>query len=177
MESYAQALAEEFPQDKQAPWMVVYAMHRQGKNQQAWTYLDGNDLIPPTKEMARVAIAVCRTADGPEHDAERLLQISELYADTEEVAGTALMTLVTRSDLFKLTEDQKARLQTPSRRLFCPIPTEPNIREVLGRDPRRTVRDDDSLPPYPLGADRRKLLTMCSTRSDTASCPTVSSSI
>lgn len=122
METYAQALVEEFPQDRQAPWMVVYAMHRQGKNQQAWTYLDGNDLIPPTKDMARVAIVVCRTADGPEHDAERLLRISELYADSEEVAGSALMTLATRSDLFNLTKDQEARLQHRAEDFFARFP-------------------------------------------------------
>ena len=108
--SYAQSVVDEFPHDDGAPWMVVYALHRQGKNPQAWTYLDGNDLMPPNEGLARVAIAVCRAAGGSEHDAERLLQIAEMYSESEEVAGNALLTLATRGDLFRWTEDQKARL-------------------------------------------------------------------
>ena len=110
VDSYARALIGESSQNQWAAWMVVYALHRQGRNQPAWDYLVRNDLIPYNEKTARLATTVCRAVDATTHDAERLLNIAGTYTDTEEVVGTALMTLMTASDHIRLRESQRTRL-------------------------------------------------------------------
>ena len=110
VDSYARALISESSQNQQAAWMVVYALHRQGKNQPAWDFLVRNDLIPYNKETARLAITVCRAVEATTQGAERLLKIAGMYTDSEEVVGTALMTLMTAGDHMRLDESQRTRL-------------------------------------------------------------------
>ena len=110
MESYARSAATEFPHDQRAPWMVIYALYRQVKDQDAWDYILEKDLIPASAEMARLAIAVCQRAERPARAAERLLRIADMYPDTEDVVGSALVLLITRGERLALTEQQQTRL-------------------------------------------------------------------
>ena len=106
MESHAQTLSAEFPQDEWAVWMVVYALHRQGQNQQAWDRIVGQDMTPYNKETAQLAITVCRGASSPNEAGSRLLGIADKHKDSEEVFASAVMTLMTIGDRIRLTEEQ-----------------------------------------------------------------------
>ena len=110
MESYAQSLTREFPDDKRAPWMVVYALHRQGRNRQAWGYLAGRSLTPFDEKTAQLAVAVCGAVDAPEHEAGRLLEIAGMYPDSEQVVGSAILTLMAQGDRMRLSDEQISRL-------------------------------------------------------------------
>ena len=109
-ETYARGMVQESPQNERAAWVVVYALHRQGKNQPAWDYLVRYDLMPFNEDTARVAILVCRLVAATTQDAERLLKIAGIYADSEKVVGAALMTLMSLGDRVRLDEDQRTRL-------------------------------------------------------------------
>ena len=110
MESYAQSLVREFPDDDRAPWMVVYALHRQGKIRHAWGYLVGRDLTPFSEETAQLAVAVCGAVDAPEQATERLLDIAGMYPESEQVVGSAIVTLLTQGDRRRLSTEQLSRL-------------------------------------------------------------------
>ncbi len=110
MESYAQSLVREFPDDDRAPWMVVYALHRQGKNRHAWGYLAGRDLTPFSEETAQLAVAVCGAVDAPEQDTGRLLDIAGMYPESEQVVGSAIVTLLAQGDRRSLSDEQLSRL-------------------------------------------------------------------
>ena len=109
-ETYARHLAQESRQGERAAWVVVYALHRQGKNQPAWDYLVRKDLMPFNEDTARLAMVVCRAVATTTQDAERLFQIAEMYADSEEIVGTVLMTLMSSGDRVTLDEGQLTRL-------------------------------------------------------------------
>ncbi len=109
-EVYARGMVQESPQNEQAAWVVVYALHRQGKNQPAWDYLVRHDLMPFNKDTARIAILLCRLVAATTQDAERLLSIAGMYADSERIVGTALMTLMSLGDRVSLDEGQRTRL-------------------------------------------------------------------
>ena len=91
MESYGRAIVQEFPQDANAAWAVVYALHRQAKNQQAWGYIIAHDLAPIDAPTAHLAGVVCQGVEATERDAQRVLEVAALYATSEEVAGSALI--------------------------------------------------------------------------------------
>lgn len=107
MESHAQTLSAEFPQDEWAAWMVVYALHRQGQNQQAWDRIVGQDMTPYNKETAQLAITACRGANSPNEAGDRLLGIADKHRDSEDVFASAVTTLMTVGDRIRLTEEQK----------------------------------------------------------------------
>ena len=109
-ETYARGMVRESPQNERAAWVVVYALHRQGKNQSAWDYLVRYDLMPFNKDTARLAILMCRLVAATTQDAERLLKIAGMYADSEEIVGAALMTLMSLGDRVRLDEEQRTRL-------------------------------------------------------------------
>ncbi|MCZ0939744.1 MAG: DUF4062 domain-containing protein [Caldilineaceae bacterium] len=110
MESYARAWTKESPQDAKAGWMVVYALHSQVKNPHAWAYMVGNDLVPIDEDTARIAIAVSGLVEISTGDFDRLLNIVDGFAESEEIAGVALMTLLTVGDRINVTDEQKKRL-------------------------------------------------------------------
>ncbi len=110
MESHAQTLSAEFPQDDWAAWMVVYALHRQGQNQEAWDRIVGKDMTPYNKETAQLAITVCRGASSPNEAGSRLMGIAEEHKDSEEVFASAVTTLMTAGDRIRLTEEQSLRV-------------------------------------------------------------------
>ena len=110
MESYARTMSSGFPQDTWAAQMVVYALHRQGKNQHAWGYLVGNDLQPFDENTALLAIKVYRLADAPDQ-AERLLQIANTHTDSEQVLGFALTTLMLKRDQIRMDDRQSTLMQ------------------------------------------------------------------
>lgn len=110
MESYAQSLVREFPDDSRGPWMVVYAMHRQGKNRHAWAYLAGHKLTPFSEETAQLAVAICGSVEAPEQDAGRLLEIADMYPESEQVVGSAIVKLLAQGDRTSISNDQLSRL-------------------------------------------------------------------
>ena len=109
-ESYARAMVQDSLQNERAAWVVVYALYRQGKNQPAWDYLVRFDLMPFNKDTARIAILLCRLVAATTQDTERLLKIAGMYADSEEIVGTVLMTLRSLGDRVRLDEGQSTRL-------------------------------------------------------------------
>lgn len=109
-EAYARGVVQESPQNERAAWVVVYALHRQGKNQLAWDYLVRSDLLPFNEDTARLAILLCRLVAATTQDAERLLKIAGMYADSEKIVGAVLMTLMSSGDRVGLDQGQRRRL-------------------------------------------------------------------
>ncbi len=110
MESHARAVVRESPQDSETAWAVVYALHRQVKNQDAWAYVVAHDLVATNEELVRLTAAVGFAADASEEDADRLLQIAETFSESEHAAGSALLALMARGDRLRLSDEQRARL-------------------------------------------------------------------
>ena len=110
LESSARSLATDFPDDERAQWATVYAMYQQGRSHDAWTYMKERSLSPHDPATAQITVAVCGTADVTDQDAGHILKIAELYAENEEVAAPALMTLMVRTDRFTFTDSQRTRV-------------------------------------------------------------------
>ena len=135
MESYARALTKEFPQDKRAGWMVVYALHSQVKNPHAWAYMVGNDLVPIDEDTARIAIAVSGLVETSTEDFDRLLDMADEFAESEEIAGVALMTLLTTGDRINLADEQGSRLVEALSDFFARYPESNVLRSLDVEEP------------------------------------------
>ena len=122
MESYGRAAVWDIPQDQQMAWAVVYSLHRQVKNQQAWGYLVANSLVPFNEETAQLAIVVCNTVDAPKQDAGPVLQIANMYADSEQVTSLAISALMTGGDRFRLSDAQRSQLSDLTEDFFTRFP-------------------------------------------------------
>ena len=109
-ESYARTLVREFPEDVGGAWMVVYALHCQGRNPEAWQYLVEHSLTPTDEQTARLAIVVYGAVDAPMQNAEPLLEIARMYTESEEVVGSVIVTLMAGGDRIRLSEEQVTQL-------------------------------------------------------------------
>lgn len=110
MESYARALVRESPGDTDAAWAVVYALHRQIRNDQAWAYLIAHDLVPVNDDSARLTSVVCFAVDSSEHDADRLLRIAETFSESEQASGAAIFLLMAGGHRFRMNDRQRLKL-------------------------------------------------------------------
>ncbi len=138
MEAHARALVRESPHDIQAAWWVVYALHRQLENRQAWAYLVGHDLVPIDEEMARLAIAVCIGVDAPEANAG-LLEIAAMYSDSEQVTGSALVALMAEGDQLDLSDEELLRFHELRDDFFERYPESNMLRAYSSEDPEQLV--------------------------------------
>lgn len=111
MELHARELVRGSPENDQAAWAVVYALHRRLKNLEAWAFLVKHDLFPNDKDTAQLAIAVCADVGATKADAGRLLQIAEIYSDHEIVAASALAAVMSGGDQLNLNDQQRSQLQ------------------------------------------------------------------
>lgn len=139
MESYAQSLVREFPDDNRAPWMVVYAMHRQSKNRHAWAYLAGRKLTPFSEETAQLAVAVCGSVDAPEQDAGRLLEIADMYPESEQVVGSAIVTLLAQGDRTIVSNDQLSRFHELTEDFIARYPQSDVFRAYSAKQPEELL--------------------------------------
>ena len=135
MESYARAAVRDCPQDERTAWAVVYALHRQVKNQQAWAYLLAHNLVPFDEDTAQLAIVVCNTVDAPEQDAGRVLEIASMYTDSERVTGRAIAALMTGGERFRLSDTQRSQLSQLTEDFFARFPDSDALRSISVEQP------------------------------------------
>ena len=135
LESHARALARDSPEDEQMAWVVVYALHQQVKNEQAWGYLVAQNLVPFDEETAQLAIVVCNTVDAPEQDAEPVLTIASMYTDSEQVTARAIAALMAGGERFRLTETQRSQLSEMTEDFFERFPDSDFLRSYSGDQP------------------------------------------
>lgn len=109
MEARALTWVDEFPEDSEAPWAVVTAMHRQVLNRQAWAYIAAHGLVPVDEHTAALSIVVANTADMVRHDVEGVLDLGEQFHDSEQVTGIALMAILMQGEDLALSEEQQRR--------------------------------------------------------------------
>ena len=149
-ETYARGMVQESPQNERAAWVVVYALHRQGRNQPAWDYLVRKDLLPFNEDTARLAIIVCRLVAATTQDAERLLKIAGMYADSEEIVGTVLMTLMSLGDRVRLDEEQRTRLSDLMHEFVARYPQSDILQTFSAESPEEILDTLATLqPPIP----------------------------
>lgn len=139
MESYAQSLAREFPDDKQIPWLVVYSLHRQGRNRHAWGYLAGHNLIPFSEDTAQLAVAVCGAVEIPEGDTERLLEIARMYPESEQVAGSVIVRLLAQGDCRGLSDEQLSQLHELTEDFIARYPQSEVLRAYSAERPEELL--------------------------------------
>lgn len=139
MESYARAVVRDSPQDERTAWAVIYALHRQAKNQQAWAYLVAHNLVPFDEDTAQLAIVVCNTVDAPEQDAGRVLEIASMYTDSERVTGHAIAALMTGGERFRLSDTQRSQLRELTEDFFARFPDSDALRSISVEQPEELL--------------------------------------
>ena len=103
---HAAAMHDESPEDSEAAWRAVHALHRQGRNEEARRYLLTHRLTPTGKDAAHLAIVLVGGPAASEGDATRLLELARLFPNSEEVTGSVLLALMTGGNRVVLTEEQ-----------------------------------------------------------------------
>ena len=103
---HAAAMHGENPQDSEAAWLAVHALHRQGRNEEARRYLLTHQLTPTSEQAAQLATVLLGGPAASEVDATRLLELARLFPNSEKVAGSVLLALMTGGDRVVLTEEQ-----------------------------------------------------------------------
>lgn len=103
---HAAAMHGESPQDSEAAWLAVHALHRQGRNEEARRYLLTHQLTPTSEPAAQLATVLLGGPAASEVDAPRLLELARLFPNSEKVAGSVLLALMTGGDRVVLTEEQ-----------------------------------------------------------------------
>ena len=139
MESFARAIVQEAPQDVGAAWRVVYALHRQSENRQAWAYLVAHDLLPFDEDTARLAVAISSDVGAPDGDASRLLKIVDMYSDSEQVSGFALGALMSGGDSFILSDEQRSQFRELLEDFLARYPESDVLRAVSSDNPEALV--------------------------------------
>ncbi|WP_419855299.1 DUF4062 domain-containing protein [Candidatus Poriferisodalis sp.] len=109
MEARALAWVDESPDDTEAHWAVVYAMHHQVLNRQAWAYITAHSLIPADEQEAALSIVVANTADMVRQDVDSVLDLGEQFRDSEQVVGIALMAIQMQGESLELDGKQQRR--------------------------------------------------------------------
>ena len=135
MESNARAWLRESPQNAEAAWCVVYALHRQLKNRQAWALMAGHELMPTDHDTASLMIQVIAGEGATDGYASRLLEIAATYSDHEIVAGSALAALMSGGDRVSLSDQQRTRFQDLLEGFLSRFPESPVMRAVSSADP------------------------------------------
>ena len=135
LESYARAVVRDSPQDEQTAWAVVYALHQQVKNQQAWAYLVAHNLVPFDEDTAQLAIVVCNTVDAPQQDAGRILEIASMYTNSERVTGRAIAALMTGGERFRLSDAQRSQLRELTEDFLARFPDSEALRSISVEQP------------------------------------------
>ena len=140
MESCARAVVDELPQDEQAAWTVVYALHRQIKNQEAWAFIVAHDLEPFGEDTAALAIVVYNGIAVPHRDAGPVLEIARTYTDSEQVTALAISTLLSSGDRFRLTDAQRSQLQDLTDDFFARFPDSDVLQSYPADEPEELLR-------------------------------------
>ena len=85
MEVYAQALVKEYKDDQQAAWAVVFALVRQAKEQEAFSYLVSHNLSAIDDDSAVLEIWLRSNNDSSADAIERILELAESNRSSEEI--------------------------------------------------------------------------------------------
>ena len=109
MEARARTWVDNFPDDSEAPWRVVYALHHQVLNRQAWAYITARSLVPIDEHTAALSIVVANAADMIRQDIDSVLDLAEQYRDSELVLGRALLAISMQGEDFVLEDIQQNR--------------------------------------------------------------------
>lgn len=110
MEVYAQGLAQEYRDDQQAAWGVVFALIRQAKEQEAFSYLVSHNLSAIDHDSAVLEIWLRSNNDDSTNAIERILELAESNRSSEDIFGTALVSLVIRGRNLQFSEAQRTRI-------------------------------------------------------------------
>lgn len=110
-EARARALYDEFPDDADAPWAIVYALHRQVLNRKAWAFRVSHDLVPSNGSQASLSIAVTGGAGMLREEQDEVLKLGERFRDSEDATGTALLALWELGSDTQPSEKQQRRIQ------------------------------------------------------------------
>ena len=142
LETYALSMVQEYPQDEEAHWQVVHALHRQARNQRAWTYIVVNDLQPYDEMTAQMAGVVAQGAETTEQDVRRLLKIVDLYPDSEEAAAAALaavFTSGTNQAQSELSEDVRSQFKSKLDDFTARYPQSEFLRAISAEHPEELL--------------------------------------
>ena len=135
MESYARAVVRESPRNERTAWAVVFALHQQVKNQQAWAYLVAHDLVPFDEDTAQLAIVVCNAVGAPQQDAGHILEIASMYMGSERVAGRAIAALMAGGERFSLSDAQRSQLRELTEDFLARFPDSEALRSISLEQP------------------------------------------
>ncbi len=142
LETYSLSMAQEFPQNEEAHWQVVHALHRQAQNQRAWTYIVVNDLQPFDEKTAQLAGIVAQGAETTEQDVQRLLKIVDLYPDSEEAAAAALTAVFTAGSSqgqSELSEEVRSQFRSKLDDFTARYPQSEFLREISTEHPEELL--------------------------------------
>lgn len=142
MESHARAWAQEFPDDTQAAWVVVRALHLQGENQEAWAYLSARDLVlvPSDEVTALMMLAICNSVDTSDQKINLMLEIAKVYVNSEKVSGTALAMLMYKRGRSGLNEEQETQLNELVEDFFERYPESNYLRTYPAEQPEEIAK-------------------------------------
>lgn len=133
---HAAALHREH-QHSGAAWTAVYALARQGRNDEALRYLRANRLTPTSEEAAHLAVVLLGGPTAPEVDAAALLELANLFPQSEQVTGSVLVALMSGGERVSLTEEQRDTARELLEEFVEEFPTS----EILGRVQASSIQE------------------------------------
>lgn len=104
---HATAMHIENPDHSGAAWSAVYALHRQGRDDDARRYLRTHRLTPTSEEAAHLVTVLLGGPNAPEVDTAGLLALAKLFPRSEQITGSVLLALMSGGERVSLTEEQR----------------------------------------------------------------------
>ena len=104
---HAAAMHSEDPEHQPAGWSAVYALSRQGREEDARRYLRTHRLTPTSEEAAHLVTVLLGGPNAPEVDTAVLLELAKLFPQSEQVTGSVLVALMSGGERVSLTEEQR----------------------------------------------------------------------
>ena len=104
---HAAAMHSENPEHSGAAWSAVYALSRQGREEDARRYLRTHRLTPTSEEAAHLVTVLLGGPNAPEIDTAALLELAKLFAQSEQVTGSVLVALMSGGERVSLTEEHR----------------------------------------------------------------------
>ena len=104
---HAAAMHSENPEHSGAAWSAVYALSRQGRDEDARRYLCTHRLTPTSEDAAHLVTVLLGGPNAPEVDTAGLLELAKLFPRSEQVAGSVLLAMMSGGERVSLTEEQR----------------------------------------------------------------------
>jgi tetratricopeptide (TPR) repeat protein len=136
VEQQARAMLDEGITGPEGRWLLVQALHNQGRVEDAWTVARQAPLLEATNEQqARLWLALHSRFASDATTVEQALELVDRYGQSEEFAAPAISAILMMTRKATLPEPTAARMQQSTEAFFERFPSSTLLQRITVEDP------------------------------------------